>query len=154
MGQALFVLVVVVMFVLAVAIPAGLTVVVFLSARALVVPGGRSRLAGLGLGAALATVAVGLALFFGAVDAYSDTQCPSAYTGTRNLEVATSIEQSSGFWPPGLRCRYEFADGLIETYRPDFDAVWVAVAMTAVFGAAMGVIVVGRQFSKKGDMLF
>lgn len=34
------------------------------------------------------------------------------------------------------------------------DGVWVAGAMTAVFGAAMGVHVVGRQFSKKGDMLF
>jgi hypothetical protein len=153
MGQALFVLVVVMLFAVAVAIPMGLTVVVFLTARALVVPSGRRRLAGLGLGAALAAVAVGLALFFGAVDAFPDTQCPSAYRGTRNLEAA-SIEQSSGFWPPGLRCRYEFADGLIETYRPDFDAVWVAAAMTAVFGAAMGVVVVGRQFSKNGDMLF
>jgi hypothetical protein len=152
MGQALFVLIVAVIVGLAIAVPIGLTVAVFVTSRALV-SGERRALAGLGLGVALVVVAYGLAAFFGGANAFSDTSCIFEYRGSRNLEGAT-IVQSSGFWPPGLRCRYEFGDGEVTTYSDGFEIVWVATAMTAVFGAAMGVVVVGRQFSKKGDMLF
>ena len=152
MESALFVLIVMVIAVVAVAVPAGLTVAVFLTTRALVA-GERRRLAGLGLACALAVVAYGLASFFGGVNSFSSTRCSSEYRGGRNLEGA-SIEQSTGAWPPALMCRYDFRDGEVTTYREGFEGVWVATAMTAMFGAAMGVVVVGRQFSKKGDMLF
>ena len=152
MGQALYVLVVVVIVAVAVAVPIGLSVAVFVTTRALVA-GERRALAGLGLGVALLVAAYGLASFFGGISAFSDTRCASEYHGARNLEGA-SILQSAGAWPPGLRCRYEFRDGDVTAYRAGFDGVWVATAMTAVFGAAMGVVVVARQFSKKGDMLF
>lgn len=152
MGQALFVLIVLVILVVLIAVPAGLTVLVFGTTRALV--GGQRRvLAGLGLGAALLVVAYGVASVFGGASAFSDTRCVSDYRGGRNLERGT-VEQSTGLWPPGLRCRYEFGDGQVETSREGFDVVWVATAITAVFGASMGVTVVARQFSKKGDMLF
>ena len=152
MGQALFVLIVVLIVGVAIAVPIGLTVIVFVSTRAWVA-GERRLLAGLGLACALTVVAYGLAFFFGGAKAFSDTRCSLGYSGGRNLEGAI-IVQSAGFWPPGLRCRYEFGDGAVTTYSDGFEIVWVATAMTAVFGAAMGVVVVGRQFSKKGDMLF
>jgi hypothetical protein len=148
MGEALLVLVVAVLL----AVPAGLTVLAFITARAVVTPDGPRVLAGLGLAAILFVVFSGLAvLFTGGVSL--DPQCTSVYGGTRNLEGAM-IEQSSGLWPPGLQCRFEFSDGEVATYRDSFDGVWVATAMTAAFGAAMGVVVVARQFSKKRDMLF
>ena len=150
--NALFVLVVVVLAAAVIAVPAGLTVVTFLTTRALV--GGQRRArAGLALAATLVVVAYGLASTFGGLSSFSDTRCLSQYRGGRNLEGA-SVEQSTGSWPPGLRCRYAFGDGEVSTYRGGVEGVWVATAMTAVFGAAMGVIVVGRHFSKKGDMLF
>ena len=152
MPNALFVVVVVVLAAVAIAVPAGLTVVAFLTTRALVV-GRRRALAGLALAATLIVVAYGLASTFGGLGSFSDTRCLSQYSGGRNL-VGASVEQSTGSWPPGLRCRYVFGDGEVSTYREGFEGVWVATAMTAVFGAAMGVIVVGRHFSKKGDMLF
>ena len=152
METPLFVLIVVVIIAVAIAVPIGLTVAVFVTTRASV-NGERRALAGLGLGVALLVVAYGLASLFGGANAFSDTWCTFEYRGSRNLEGAT-IVQSTGFWPPGLRCRYEFRDGVVTTYRAGFDGVWVAIAMTAVFGAAMGVLVVARRFSKKGDMLF
>ena len=147
MGELLLFLAVVAIL----AVPAGLAVLVFLTTRALV-RAERRLLAGLGLAASLFVVVAGLAVLFTGPLAL-DARCSSVYAGGRNLERATIVE-SSGLWPPGLRCRYEFLEGGVETYRPDFDGVWLATAMTAVFGAAMGVMVVGRQFSKKEDMLF
>ena len=57
---------------------------------------------------------------------------------------------------PAWACspRYEFGDGGVEADGDGFAIVWVVSAMTAGFGAAMGLLVVGRQFSKKGVMLF
>ena len=152
METPLFVLIVVVIIAVAIAVPIGLTVAVFVTTRALV-GGERRALAGLGLGVALLVVAYWLAAFFGGASAFSDARCTSEYRGSRNPERATAM-QSTGLWPPGLRCRFEFPDGEVATYRDGFEGVWVAAAMTAVFGAAMGVMVVARQFSKKGDMLF
>lgn len=143
MGEALFVIVVVALLAAAVAVPAGLAVVVFLASRALARPGGRRWLAGVVLAAALVAVAAGVALAAAGLSSYPGTRCPSVYPGSRNLEAAR-IEQSAGFWPPGLRCRYEFADGKVETYQPGFDGAWAAVAVAAVFGAAMGTVVAGR----------
>lgn len=148
MGEALLVLIVAVLL----AVPAVLTVLAFITARAVVAPDGPRALAGLGLAAVLFVVFSGMAVLFTG-GASLDPRCTSEYRGVRNLEEAM-IVQSTGLWPPGLRCRFEFADGEVATYRDSFDGVWVAAAMTAVFGAAMGVVVVARQFSKKGDMLF
>ncbi len=132
-------------------VTAGLTVLVFVATRALV-RGDRRALSALVLLAGLLVVAAGLAVLFTGPPSL-DPRCSSTYPGDRNLERATIVE-STGLWPPGLRCRYEFPDGGVDAYRPSFDGVWVAAAMTAVFGAAMGVVTAGRQFSKKGDMLF
>ena len=148
MGEALLVLIVAVLL----AVPAGLTVLAFITARAVVAPDGPRALAGLGLAAVLFVVFSGMAVLFTG-GASLDPQCTSVYGGTRNLEEAM-IEESTGLWPPGLRCRFEFPDGAVATYSDSFEGVWLATAMTAVFGATMGVVVVGRQFSKKGDMLF
>lgn len=152
METPLFVLIVVLIIAVAIAVPIGLTVAVFVTTRAWVA-GERRMLAGLGLACALTVVACGLVFFLGGARAFSDTRCSLGYSGDRNLEGAI-IVQSTGLWPPGLRCRYEFGDGEVTTYRDGFEIVWVATAMTAVFGAAMGVAVAGRQFSKKGVMLF
>jgi hypothetical protein len=142
-GEALFVIVVVALLAVAAAVPAGLAVVVFVATRALARPGGQRWLAGVVLAGALVAVAAGVALATGGLSSYPDTRCPSVYPGSRNLEAAR-IEQSAGFWPPGLRCRYEFAGGQVETYQHGFDGAWAAAAVAAVFGAAMGTVVVGR----------
>ena len=115
METPLFVLIVVVIITVAIAVPIGLTVAVFVTTRALV-SGERRALAGLGLGVALLFVAYGLAAVFVGANAFSDTWCIFEFGGSRNLEGAT-IVQSSGAWPPGLRCRYEFRDGVVTTYR-------------------------------------
>ena len=148
MGDALLVLVVAALL----GIPAGLTVLAFVTARAVVAPEGPRVLAGVLLAGVLLVVFSGLTVLFTG-GATFEQQCTSRYSGTRNLETALIVE-STGLWPPGVRCRFEFPDGEVTTYRDSFDGVWVAAAMTTVFGAAMGLIVVARQFSKKGDMLF
>ena len=134
------------------AIPAGLTVLAFVTARAMVAPEGPRVLAGVVLAGVLVVVFSGLTVLFTG-GATFEQQCISRYNGTRNLETALIVE-STGLWPPGVRCRFEFPDGEVATYRDGFAGVWVAAAMTTVFGAAMGVLVVTRQSSKKGDMLF
>lgn len=128
---------------LALAVPVGLVALVFASTRALV-RRERGRLAaGLGLVSALLALAGGLALFLGGAGSFSDTACMTRTLGTeRNLEGG-SIVQSAGLWPPGLRCRYQYRSGEVETYRVGFEGVWVSAAATAVFGAGVGLATVG-----------
>ena len=132
----------VLLFVLAVGL--ALLVLTFLTVEALV--RGRERAAsGAGLAVVLTIIAAGLALTFGGAGAYSDSACSRhapAWFGEG------SSTKSAGLWPPGLRCRYEWR-GRVATYEPGFDAVWVAVAFTAGFGASMAVLVATLPYARR-----
>jgi len=131
---------------LAVALVGGpaLVVLTFLTTRALVGGGGRRAGAAAGLAVVLVALGAYVALGLGGARAYPDTACarhrPPAFG------EGSSTVQSAGLWPPGLQCRFESRAG-VATYRDGF-LIWVAVAMTAVFAATMGLVVAGYR---RGD---
>lgn len=127
-----------------------LVVLAFVATRALVRGGGRPAVAGAALAVVLLTLAAYLALGLGTASAYPDMRCsdhlpPGFGEG--------SWTQGSGVWPPGLECRFLSSDGVESTYRDGFDVVWVAVAMTSVFAAAMGLVVVTVRY-REGTVHF
>ncbi len=123
-----------------------LLILTFVATRALVRGERRRRRAAAGLAAVLLTLAAYLATGTGGANAYSDTACTLHLPP--GFGEGTSITQGAGIWPPGLRCRFESTAG-VATYQAGFDVVWVAAAMTAVVGAAMGVAVTGWDYARR-----
>ena len=132
-----------------VGVPSVLVVLTFFTTRALVRGRRRRMVAAAALAATLLALATYLALGMAGVTSYSDTAC-SRYTPPGFDEGSRT--QSAGLWPPGLRCRFESGSG-VATYQDDFDVVWVAVAMTSVFAATMGLVVVTVRY-REGTVHF
>ena len=127
-----------------------LVVLAFVATRALVSGGGRPAVAGAALALVLLTLAAYLALGLGGASAYPDMRCADHLPPGFG---AGSWTQGSGLWPPGLECRFRSSDGMESTYRDGFDVVWVAVAMTSAFAAAMGLAVVTVRY-REGTVHF
>jgi len=124
-----------------------LVMLAFLAVRALVRGHGRRAGAGIVLATTLIALAYWLALAFGGARNYSDTAC--FRHAPPGFDEGDSAWQDTGLWPPGLRCRFESSAGVATTYRDGFDGLWVAVAMTAVVAASMGVLVVGTAYARR-----
>jgi hypothetical protein len=144
MGTVVFVVVVVGVLGLVLAVGASLVVLTFVTARRLV-RGRRRATAAAGLAVVLSVVAAALALTFGGAPAYSGTAC---LRHAPEWFGEGSWTQGTGLWPPGLRCTFEWR-GQVGTYEDGFDALWVAVAFTAVFGASMGVLVASAPYARR-----
>lgn len=149
MSALLFGFLVLVVLGLVLAVGPVLVVLTFVTTRALVRSPGRRGWAAAGLAATLVALAAYLALGFGGARTYSDSAC-SRYTPPGFDEGFRT--QGAGLWPPGLRCRFESQSG-VATYQDDFDVVWVAVAMTAVFAATMALMVVTVRY-REGTVHF
>ena len=123
-----------------------LVALAYLAIRALVRSRSHRGRAGAGVASALLALAAYGAVGFGGLEAYPDGACSRHVP--KGFGNGTFIK-GTGWWPPGLECRFYGPAGQRHTYRSGFDAVWRGAATTALMATTMALGVVALDQARR-----